>query len=125
MSRPATGAIKWKKDPDGNLRWHGRVQLRDGSRPFVPLDPDIKRHEEERARACAVSTAAYYRDRHVTSEELEAELNKTSTSQLERHITSLFNRLPLRNRLDLASGLMASVTREIHPHEDPNPELPL
>ena len=81
---------------------------------------------QEVLRRAIPAEVAGVRD-HVTPEELDAQLqmSKTSTSQLERHITSLFNRLPLRNRLDLASGLMASVTREIHPHEDPNPELPL
>jgi hypothetical protein len=63
--RPATGSIRWRHNPDPLVKkevWWGRVQMANGERPFVPLDPDIKAHEEERARACAVETRQWYKD---------------------------------------------------------------
>jgi hypothetical protein len=47
--KPATGSVKWTKDKAGLERWHGRVTMPDGSRPFVPLDPAIPRTVEARA----------------------------------------------------------------------------
>ena len=63
--RPATGSIRWRFNPDPDVRkfqWFGRVKKADGSRPWAPLDPSILEHEEERARASAVETAAWFRD---------------------------------------------------------------
>lgn len=68
--QPATGSIKWRLnprrlDPTGKpapgFGWFGRITKADGSRPWAALDPNILEHEEERARVCAVETAAYYR----------------------------------------------------------------
>jgi integrase len=69
--RPATGSIRWRLnqkhvDPATGAivptwMWFGRVELADGSRPFVPLDPNIPAHDEERARACAITTRQWFR----------------------------------------------------------------
>jgi len=69
--RPATGSTKWRFNPDKlgpdgkpapGFQWFGRITKADKSRPWAPLDPSIEAHEVERARACAVQTAAYYRE---------------------------------------------------------------
>jgi integrase len=69
--RPATGSARWRFNPDRldpvtgkpapGFQWWGRITKEDKSRPWAPLDPSILEHEEERARVCAVETAAYYR----------------------------------------------------------------
>ncbi len=53
--RPAKGSPVWRHE----ALWV-RVTLKDGSRPFIALDPTIPREDEARARACAaeVSDAA-------------------------------------------------------------------
>ncbi|HEY4012765.1 MAG TPA: site-specific integrase [Polyangiaceae bacterium] len=73
--RPATGSVKWRHNPDRvdpvtgkpapGMQWWGRVTKANG-RGFVPLDPSILEHERDAALACAVETAAWYRDNPTT-----------------------------------------------------------
>jgi integrase len=43
-------------------RWHARISLTDGSRPLVPLDPDIPHEDTAGAAECAATTSAYFRE---------------------------------------------------------------
>ncbi len=52
--RPATGSIRWKRNPaTGAFQWFARLTLVDGSRPIVGLDPSLGREDEAAARDCA------------------------------------------------------------------------
>ena len=69
MARPATGWTEWRKDKDGLPRWHVWVTLTGGKgRHPIPLDPDIKPHETERAKECGAFTSRWYREHGVAPE---------------------------------------------------------
>jgi integrase len=84
--RPATGAIRWRFNPDlevNRFQWFGRVQKANGSRPWAPLDPSIGKDEEERARACAVDTARWFRE----NPQGDAEVKETCDEWFKRFHT--------------------------------------
>jgi integrase len=63
MARPATGHVRWRRNTKtGVVHWHTRLTLKDGSRPWVPLDPSIPRDDEPRARECAKLVSNEARD---------------------------------------------------------------
>lgn len=69
--RPATGSIRWQFNPDPEVRkhqWYGRVTEADGSRPFKPLDPEIPFEDRATALACAVETAAWFKENPVVGD---------------------------------------------------------
>lgn len=71
--RPPSGSVRWRtNEQTGRAQWYGRVTLVDGSRPFVPLDPSIGRSDLEKAKACAVRTAEWFRA-HPQGERAPAE----------------------------------------------------
>ncbi|MGA7124042.1 MAG: site-specific integrase [Polyangiaceae bacterium] len=60
--RPATGYVEWRRNAKtGVEHWHVQVTLADKSRPFVPLDATIPKHDREAAQACARETSAWMR----------------------------------------------------------------
>lgn len=65
--RPATGTVDWRRDDLGKMRWHVRVTLQDGSRPWVPLDPSLTRDDEDAARVAGAETSAQMRAAGTTS----------------------------------------------------------
>lgn len=89
--KPATGSIKWQRctsavcaeqheHPLGMPHWHGRVTKADGSRPFVPLDPGIAADDTDRARACAVETAEWFRE----NPQVDAGIRETVAQYVKR-----------------------------------------
>ncbi len=58
MARPATGWTKWRRNAKtGLVHWHVQITLKDGSRPWVPLDPSIPQDDVAGAKACAKRTS--------------------------------------------------------------------
>jgi integrase len=51
----ATGTIDWRRGPGAREpHWHVRLSLANGKRsPWIALDPNIKEHDREGAKACA------------------------------------------------------------------------
>jgi hypothetical protein len=60
MARRATGSVYWLRDEQGTWRWHARVSLADGTRPYEPLEgeawcTDPKAREIARKEATKLS----------------------------------------------------------------------
>ncbi len=69
MGRPATGWVKWRRNAKTRaMQWHVNVTLRDGSRTWIALDPDLTKDNEAGARACAKLVSDEARERGMILE---------------------------------------------------------
>lgn len=91
--RPATGSAIWRADKAGVFRWHARVTMPDGSRPAIPLPPDVARDDPKRARALAAAISRRLRG----GEAVPASVGETVSEWSERwlaHRELLFRSVP-------------------------------
>lgn len=75
--RPATGYVKWRRG-----RWYAQITLKNGSRPFVPLDKNILEHDRAGALACARRTSDHARLHGMVAEAVQSTVEEYSTRWL-------------------------------------------